>query len=192
MHLRNLTAIAAVIGGLAAAPASAAPEAFAVNKPHTQAVFSVDRQGLSKIFGMFSKVDGEFTVDQDNATASKVELVIDASSIFTGFEGRDKDLRSPNFFNVQEFPNLKFVSTKVEKTGDKTAKVTGEFTMLGVTKPVTMDVVFNGIKKAASGKDQAGFSAKGTLKRSDYGMKYAVGPVGDEVTLMVEVLGDQK
>jgi len=194
MRLNNFAAITAILLGLAAAPAAtAAPEVFAVNKPHTIVAFTVDRQGLTKMLGSFSKVDGEFTVDQDNPAASKVELVIDASSIYTGFEARDKDLRSPNFFNVQEFPQLKFVSTKVEKTGDKTAKVTGDFTMLGVTKPVTLDVTLNGIKKNPSTqKDMAGFSAHGVLKRSDFGMKYLVGPVGDEITLMVEMLGDQK
>jgi polyisoprenoid-binding protein YceI len=194
MRLSSLVTIAAIVVGLAGAPAAnAAPEAFSINKPHTIVAFTVERLGLTKMLGSFSKVDGEFSIDQNDPNASKIDLIIDTSSVYTGFEPRDKDLRSPNFFNVQEFPQMKFVSTKVEKTGDKTAKVTGDFTLLGVTKPVTLDVVLNGIKKdPKTQKDMAGFSAKGVLKRSDFGMKYLVGPIGDEVTLMVELLGDQK
>ena len=193
MRLNSLAGIAAIVVTLAAAPAASAADAFAVNKPHTIVAFSVDRLGLTKMLGSFSKVDGEFTLDRNNPTVSTVSLTIDTSSIYTGFEARDKHLKSPDFFNVQEFPNMKFVSTKVEKTGEKTAKVTGNLTLLGVTKPVTLDVVLNAIKPdARTKKDLAGFSAKGTLKRSDFGMKYLSGAIGDEVTLMVELLGDAK
>jgi polyisoprenoid-binding protein YceI len=194
MRLRSLAGITAIVGGLAAAPAAyAASELFSVNKPHTIVAFSVDRLGLTKMLGSFSKVDGEFSLDRDNPAASTVSLTIETASIYTGFEARDKHLRSPDFFNVQEFPQMKFVSTKIERTGDKTAKVTGDLTLLGVAKPVTLDVVLNGIKQdAKTQKDLAGFSAKGTLKRSDFGMKYLMGAIGDEVTLMLEVLGDQK
>ena len=193
MRLSSFAGIAAVVVTLAAAPAVAAPEAFAVNKPHTIVAFSVDRQGLTKMFGSFSKVDGEFAVDRDNPNASSASLTIDTTSIYTGFEARDKHLRSPDFFNVQEFPQMKFVSSKVERTGEKTAKVTGNLTLLGVTKPVTLDVTLNAIKEdARTKKNLAGFSARGMLKRTDFGMKYLAGPIGDEVTLIVEVLGDAK
>ena len=193
MRSSSFAGIAAVVVTLAASPAVAAPEAFAVNKPHTIVAFSVDRLGLTKMFGSFSKVDGEFTVDRDNPNASSASLTIDTTSIYTGFEARDKHLRSPDFFNVQEFPDMKFVSSKVERTGEKTAKVTGNLTLLGVTKPVTLDVTVNAIKEdARTKKNLAGFSARGMLKRTDFGMKYLAGPIGDEVTLIVEVLGDAK
>ncbi len=185
MRLSSFAGIAAVVVTLAAAPAASAADAFAVNKPHTLVAFSVERLGLTKVLGSFSKVDGEFSVDRDNPVASSASLTIDTSSIYTGFEARDKHLRSPDFFNVQEFPEMKFVSTKVERTGEKTAKVTGNLTLLGVTKPVTLDVVLNNIKQdARTKKDLAGFSAHGTLKRSDFGMKYLMGAIGDDVTLM--------
>lgn len=193
MRLGSFVFLTATVVALASPAAQAAPQAFAVNKPHTIVAFTVDRLGLTKMFGSFSKVDGEFSVDRDNPVASNVNLTIDTSSIYTGFEARDKHLRSPDFFNVQEFPQMKFVSTKVERTGDKTAKITGDLTLLGVTKPVTLDATLNAIKQdAKTQKDLAGFSARGTLKRSDFGMKYILGAVGDEVTLMIEVLGDQK
>jgi polyisoprenoid-binding protein YceI len=192
MRLRSLAGIAAVVVSLAA-PSVATAEPFAVNKPHTTVAFTVDRQGLNKIMGMFNKVDGEFIIDRDNPVASSASLTIDTASIYTGFEAQDKLLRSPDFFNVQEFPSMKFVSTKVERTGEKTAKVTGNLTMLGVSKPVTLDVVLNNIKEdARTKKSLAGFSARGTLKRSDFGMKYLVGAISDDVTLMVELLGDGK
>ena len=193
MRLSSLAGIAAVVVALAAPPAATAADTFAVNKPHTMVAFTVDRLGLNKIMGMFGKVDGEFTIDRDNPIASSASLRIDTSSIYSGFEARDKQLRSPDFFNVQEFPDMKFVSTKVERTGEKTAKVTGNLTLLGVTKPVTLDVVLNNIKQdARTKKDLAGFSAHGTLKRSDFGMKYLMGAISDDVTLMVELLGDAK
>lgn len=193
MRLSGLAGITAVVVALAAPPMAAAADTFAVNKPHTIVAFTVDRLGLTKMLGSFSKVDGEFTIDRDNPVASSASLTIDTTSIYTGFEARDKHLRSPDFFNVQEFPEMKFVSTKVERTGEKTAKVTGNLTLLGVTKPVTLDVVLNNIKTdARTKKDLAGFSAQGTLKRSDFGMKYLVGAISDDVTLMVELLGDAK
>lgn len=193
MRLTGLACFTAIAIALAASPAFAAPEQFAVDKPHTMVAFSVDRQGLTKMLGRFTKVDGEFAVDRDNPNASNVSLTIDTSSIFTGFEARDKHLRSPDFFNAQEFPQMKFVSTKVERTGEKTAKVTGNLTLLGVTKPVTLDVTLNGIKpNPRTKKDLVGFSARGSLKRSDFGMKYLMGAIGDEVSLMIELLGEAK
>ena len=192
MRLSSIAGITAVVVALAAPPAATA-DTFSVNKPHTSVAFTVDRLGLNKIMGMFGKVDGEFTIDRDNPIASSASLTIDTASIYTGFEARDKQLRSPDFFNVQEFPDMKFVSTKVERTGEKTAKVTGNLTLLGVTKPVTLDVVLNSIKQdGRTKKDLAGFSAQGTLKRSDFGMKYLAGAISDDVTLMVEILGDAK
>lgn len=185
--------IAALMISVSTPTARAAPMTFTVNKPHTIVSFSVNRQGLTEMLGRFTKVDGEFTVDRDNPTASSATLTIDTSSIFTGFEARDKHLRSPDFFNVQEFPEMKFVSTKVEHTGGDIAKLTGNLTLLGVTKPVTLDVTFNGINPhPRTKKDFAGFSARGTLKRSDFGMKYQVGPIGDEVSLRIELLGETK
>jgi len=193
MRLSNLAGITAVVVALAAPQVATAAEPFAVNKPHTIVSFTVDRLGLTKVLGAFSKVDGEFTVDRDNPAASSANLTIDTASIYTGFEARDKHLRSPDFFNVQEFPEMKFVTSKVERTGEKTAKVTGNLTLLGVTKPVTLDVTLNAIKEdARTKKNLAGFSARGTLKRSDFGMKYLVGAISDEVTLSVELLGDAK
>ena len=175
------------------APAAAAPETFTINKPHSMVIFAIDRLGLTKVWGSFTKMDGEFTVDRDNPTVSTATLIIDPASVYTGFEARDKHLRSPDFFNVQEFPQIKFVTTKVERTGDKTAKVTGDLTLLGVTKPITLDVIFNGIKENASNKKNvAGFSAHGTFKRSEFGMKYQVGPISDDIAINIELLGDTK
>ncbi|MBI3702326.1 MAG: polyisoprenoid-binding protein [Rhizobiales bacterium] len=193
MKLGYFAGVTSILVALSASPAAAAPEGFAINKPHTIVAFSVDRLGLTKMFGSFSKVDGEFSVDRDNPGSSTATLTIETASIYTGFEARDKHLRSPDFFNVQEFPTMKFESSKVERTGDKTAKVTGNLTLLGVTKPVTLDVTLNAIKEdARSKKNLAGFSVRGTLKRTDFGMKYLAGPISDDVTLIVEVLGDAK
>jgi polyisoprenoid-binding protein YceI len=188
--LVKISAIAVVLGALSV-PAIA--QTFAVDKPHTIVAFTVDRQGLTKMLGRFTRVDGEFTLDRNNPAASTVKLTIDTTSVFTGFEARDKHLRSPDFFNVQEFPQMTFVSTKVERAGESSAKISGNLTLLGVTKPVTLDATLNGIKpNPRTKKDLAGFSVRGTLKRSEFGMKYLLGPIGDDVSLRIELLGEAK
>jgi polyisoprenoid-binding protein YceI len=188
----GLIGVAATAIALSTVAASGADK-YAVDKPHTIVSFSVDRMGLTKMLGRFGQVDGEFTLDQANPATSQVTLTIDTASVATGFEARDRHLRSPDFFNAQEFPQMKFVSTKVERTGDKTAKVTGDLTMLGVTKPVTLDVTYNGtMTNPSNNKTFSGFSARGTLKRSEFGMKYLPNAIGDEVALQVELLGEKK
>lgn len=104
--------------------------------------------------------------------------------------------RSPGFFNATEFPTMSFASSKVEKTGERSARMTGNMTLLGVTKPVTLDVTFN--KKAEHPLPQynkiltAGFSMRGKLKRSEFGMKYALGGLGNEIELIIEAEGHKK
>ena len=175
------------------APAQSERIEFSINKPHTVFYFTVFRGGLTRMLGRFREVSGEFSIDPDDPGSAKVSTTIRTESIFTGFQRRDNHLRSPDFFNVKEFPEMTFTSTEVRRTGEKTAKLTGELTLLGVTKPVTFDVTFNrvGINRRSQ-KRQIGFSGVGKLNRSDFGMRYAQGFVGDEVTMYVEVLGDEK
>src|SRR5690606_15131983 len=108
-------------------------------------------------------------------------------SIATGIKQFDDHLKSADFFDVKKFPEARFVSTKVEKTGEKTGKVTGDLTLNGVTKPVTLDVTFNNKgPHPMNQKPTVGFSATGTVKRSDFGIKYALPAVTDEVQLQIE------
>ena len=170
-------------------PAVKAGEMYTLDKSHTQIKFSVNRGGWTRIAGWFEKFDGSINFDQKNVTTSSVEANIQASSINTGFARRDAHLRSPDFFNSKEFPTIKFKSTSIKQTSDKAGRMTGNLTMLGVTKPITLDVVFN--RKANHPRNNrvfSGFSAKGKLNRSDFGMSYILRAVSDEVLIEIEAL----
>jgi polyisoprenoid-binding protein YceI len=188
---RILVALAcgATMAGLA--HGAAAADRYMIDKAHTNIAFLIDHLGYSKMLGQFQTFEGEFTFDGSSVSDASVELTIDAASIDTDHEARDNDLRSPSFFNVQEFPEITFVSMSVEPTGEKSAQLTGDLTMLGVTQPLTLDVTLNNVAPSPFNPNAfiAGFSARGTLKRSAFGMKYALPAIGDEVQLIIEVEG---
>lgn len=170
-----------------------AQENFKVDVTHTNIVFLVDHLGYSKMIGRFTDFEGTFTFDEQNVGANKVSITVKTASVDTNHKGRDDHLRSADFFNAKEFPTMTFVSTRVEKTGDKVGKLHGNLTLLGVTKPLVLDVTFNKMAPhplpAYNKILTAGFSARGSLKRSDFGMRYALGGVGDEITLLIECEG---
>ena len=190
--------VAALLFGtsLALSVATARAQTFNIDPAHTTVAFLVNHLGYSNMLGRFNTVEGEFELNEGDPAASKVSVKIMTESVDTNHAKRDEHLRSPDFFNSAEFPEMTFVSTSIEKTGDNSGTVTGDLTLLGVTKAVTMDVEFN--KKAEHPLPQyngiltAGFSARGKLKRSDYGMKYALGGIGDEIELIIEAEGAKK
>jgi polyisoprenoid-binding protein YceI len=171
----------------AAAPAMAEPVAYKIDPGHTSVAFIVNHLGFSNTIGRFNTVAGELTFDQADVAKSKLSVTIDAAGVDTNHAKRDEHLRSPDFFNVKEFPKLTFKSVKIEKTGDNTGALTGDFTMLGVTKPLTLAVTFNksGVSPATK-LETVGFSARGVLKRTDFGMKYGAPYISDEIQLLIE------
>lgn len=170
------------------APAFAAPVSYKIDPAHTAVAFIVNHVGFSNVIGRFNTVDGDVTFDKDAVEKSVVNVTIDTTSVDTNHAKRDEHLRSPDFFNAKEFPKMTFKSTKIEKTGDKTGKLHGDLTMLGVTKPVVLDVTFNkdGVSPASK-LETAGFSARGTVKRTEFGMKYGAPAIGDDIQLLIEV-----
>ena len=190
-----------VLAALLAAPllACAAAENFPLDPTHTYPTFRVEHWGLSTMDGRFDKSSGKFTLDRAAKTGS-TEITIDTASVNTGDsvkgnrpQSRDDHLKSADFFNVKEFPTMTFKSTKVTWTGDLPSAVEGNLTLLGVTKPLTL--TFERFKCGSNPftkKDRCGGNAVGKFKRSDFGMKYAVGPVGDEITLNIEFEGDKE
>ncbi|MEM9825146.1 MAG: YceI family protein [Planctomycetota bacterium] len=187
--LKRMVCFAAVvIASVALIPAQSTAANYKLDDQHTSVVFAVDHFGLSFCYGMFGRYKGDFTVDMDNPSASKFAFVIDAGSLDTKVEKRDEHLRGPDFFDVKQFPEIKFVSKSVTKEG-KTLKVTGDMTMHGVTKSIVLPLVFIGEGKGPAGKDRIGFAAKTTLKRSDFGMTTYVPKLGDDVTLMLSFEG---
>lgn len=193
MRLRVIAGLIAsgiIIG--AHSPAQAA-DRFTIDPTHTNVAFLVNHLGYSNMIGRFKEIEGEFTFDEKDIAANKVKVTVKTASIDTNHEARDKHLRSPDFFNTAEFPTMTFVSTKVEKTGERSGKITGDVTLLGVTKSVTFDITFNKMAPHPLPRYNAiltsGFSARGSIKRSDFGMKYGIPGVGDEITLFIEVEG---
>jgi len=174
--------------------AVAAPENYTIDPMHTFPHFSVDHLGVSTIWGRFGKTSGKFTIDHAAKKAS-LDLSVDTASIDTGDNvrgsrprARDEHLRTADFFNVQEFPQMTYKSTNVKFSGDNPSEIDGQLTLLGVTKPVVLKVERWICKdNPNSKKPMCGGNASGAFKRSDFGMKFGIPNVGDEVKLFVEV-----
>lgn len=170
--------------------AHAQVEEYTLEKPHTQIIFSINHLGFSNSQGKFLDYSGTFTFDRGKPENSRVEAAIKTASLFMGDEKWDQHMKSDDFFNVEKFPEMTFRSTAVELLSANTANITGDLTILGVTKPVTLSATFNKAEKHAfSGKYVAGFSASAKIKRSDFGMTYGLPLLGDDVDITIEVEG---
>lgn len=187
--IRRFAATAAVLAAITfSGAAHAAPVKYDFDKAHTSISFKVNHLGFSNSIGRFMDWDGHIMFDAEKPADSSVEVKIKSPSIFMGTEAWDKHLKNADFLNVEKFPTIDFKSTKVEVTGDKTADIHGDLTILGVTKPVVLKTDMMGAgKHPMSGKETAGFSATTTIKRSDFGMNYGLPNVGDEVAINIEV-----
>ena len=169
-RISRFTAAFAIGLLVAAGQALAAPETFQFDKNHTLVGFRI-RHFLSKVEGRFRDFEGTITLDRQSPSASKVELTIQTASLDTAVENRDKDLRSPNFFDVEKFPTITFKSTKIEPRVGDTYEVTGDLTMKGVTRPVTLTVKSGGFLKL-KGVEKAGFDVTGKLDRTQFGITW--------------------
>lgn len=187
MHLRKLLT-GAVAGALLASPAFAA-DTYVIDPGHTHVMFKFERFGLSYVIGGFTDAEGTVALDQDSPEKSSVNATVQIASVDSGNPERDKHAVGEHWLNAGDFPVMTFTSNKVERTGDMTAKVTGDLTLHGVTKPLTLDVTLHKIGPDPATKRQAaGFSATGAVKRSDFGMTTALGLISDEVAITIEAL----
>jgi len=186
-------------GALALAVSStvlAAPETYKLDPHHTYPHFAVEHLGVSIYWGRFDRSSGQFTIDRA-AKKGTLELTVDTASVSTGDNQRDgrprtldEHLRSADFFNVAEFPQMTFKADSVKFNGEAPAEVSGQLTLLGVTKPLTLKVERWVCKDHPfNKKPMCGGNASGALKRTDFGMKYGVPAVGDEIRLYVEFEG---
>ena len=180
--------VLAPAGPAVADQAKAAAGAFVVDPVHSTAVFRVGHLGIAAMWGNFNEPTGSFTIDLANPSASVIDISVSAEKVDTANEGRDRHLKSPDFFNAKQFPTLSFVSKSFEKTGEGTFSVSGELTMLGVTKPVSLVLTYLGEGETRQGY-KAGFEAKLTIKRSDFGMTFGLPLVADRVRLLIQVEG---
>ena len=181
--------------GLAAYTAPARASVWEIDSAHSSTEFSVKHMMVSTAKGRFDKITGTLNLDDKNPTKSSIELTIDANTIDTHEPKRDAHLKSPDFFDVAKFPTITFKSTKIEKAGKGKYKVTGDLTMHGVTKPVTLAVDGpTAPLKNPFGSTSSGASATGKINRKDWGLTWnkpleAAGGVlvGDEVTINVDL-----
>jgi polyisoprenoid-binding protein YceI len=191
MTARPARFLAAALFALAAvvfARPAAAADTYQLDPNHMWITFKVMHGQFAESWGRFNAATGTATLDGAN---SVFNVSIKAESIDTGVQKRDDHLRSADFFNVKQFPEITFKSTKVEGSGNE-LKVTGDLTLHGVTKSVTIPLKVGGPAEFPQGVQRVGFSGQFTIKRTDYGMTTMVGPVGDEVTLVINVEATKK
>lgn len=182
------TAILAGALALAATAALAAPEKYVLDPSHSQIVFSYTHLGFSTTHGMFAGFEGEIALDRENPAASSVSVSFPATSLITGWPARFEHFMTADFFGAEENPTVGFTSTAIEVTGDKTAKITGDLTLNGVTRPVELNAVLNQAgMHPTEGKDWAGFSATATILRSDFDMGLYAPYISDEVALAISI-----
>ena len=182
--MRKILMLPAGLAMAAASPALSADK-YVFDASHSQVLFSYQHLGFSTTWGMFSGFEGTIMLDEADPSKSSVSTAFKADDIITGWEKRTAHFLSPDFF--KEAP-ISFESTKVEVTGEKTAKITGNLTMNGMTKPVVLDAELN--KQAnhpMAGKPWVGFDATTTLKRSDFGLDKFAPAISDEVAVMISV-----
>ncbi len=183
---RSLPTLAGV--ALLTVSASARADPWQIDPMHTAAQFSVRHMGISTVRGAFTKVSGSVQYDAADPTKSSIDVTIDAGSVDTRVTMRDHDLRSPNFFDVAKYPALTFKSRRVEPAGNGKLRVTGDLTIHGVTKEVTLDVEGpSEPTKDPRGNVHMGASATTQISRKDFGVNGAAMMVGDEITVTIDV-----
>lgn len=185
--LNRFVHTAAILLGLAI-PA-AAQDVYQIDAVHSQIGFKI-RHMVAKTSGRFTKFEGAIKVDTQDITKSSVEVSIDTSSINTDNEARDKHLRTPEFFDVQQFPKITFKSTAVKEVAKGKLEVTGQFTMHGMTKTITFPITSAGTMPhpMQKGKVVAGFiDGAVTINRNDFGIKIYPGMLGDEVEISLNI-----
>ncbi len=159
-----------------------------IDPNHSTAQFAVKHLGISTVRGAFTKVSGSATYDPSEASKCSLNVSIDASSVDTRVEMRDKDLRSPNFLDVQKYPTITFQSKQVKSAGAGKLLITGDLTIHGTTKEVTLNVDGPSAPiKDPWGNQRIGASATTTINRMDYGVKADPGMVGDDIAITVDV-----
>ena len=190
--MKRLSLIALLSAGLsvfAAAGAHAAAEQYDIDASHSGVVFGWNHFGFSNPSARFDRIEGSVLLDKTDLTKSSISVTLPLESLHTGVAKLDDELKGPNFFDAALYPTITFKSTKVEKTGENRLSITGDLTVHGVTKPVTLDAKVNrigifeipGVVKAQA----AGFDATTVIKRSDFGVTKYVPYVSDEIPVRI-------
>lgn len=189
MHRSRLFLALASLAALSwiQSPSASGPEAETakVDAWHSSVLFRVRIFNSSNFYGRFNKVSGEI-VTREGGVGS-LDVSVDAASVDTSIPARNKHLKSPDFFNVKQFPTIGFQSEKVKSLGENRYEAEGTFSMHGVSRPLTVTFTRIGHGKGKNGEARTGFEGSFTIKRSDFGMKFMVGPLSDEVTMIISL-----
>jgi len=190
MRTKGILRIAAVAAAWPALGA-AEPARYELDPAHTTIAFLVEHIGYARTLGQFLRASGGYTFDAETGMLSAVNVTVETDSVDTHHEARDRHLRSGDFLNAEEHPSMTFTADGARQTGERTYVVAGELTLLGTTRPLTLEATLNKSAPYPIG-DRAevmGVSARGTLKRSEFGMTYGVADnlVGDAVEILIEI-----
>lgn len=173
---------------LSSAGLTARADTFKIDPVHSSIAFSVKHLGVTEFYGRFNDISGQVVFDKADPAKNSVEVTIPVESIDTHDEKRDQHLKSPDFFNAKQFPAIVFKSKSVETDGDN-YKATGDLTLHGVTKPLTLEIKRGPDGKGMEGEIRGGGATRFKIKRSDFGMDFMQGPLGDEVTVLLSLEG---
>ena len=182
------TALFAAALALTATAALAEPAKYTLDSSHSQVLFSYDHLGFSTTYNLFSGFEGEIMFDEEEPANSSVNVTIPVMSLFTGWEKRFDHFMGDDFFGASEGDLISFTSTSIEVTGDDEAEITGDLTINGITKSVTLDTEMNksGMHPMA-GKEWIGFDAETTILRSDFGLGKFAPNISDELDVEISI-----
>ncbi|WP_108260319.1 YceI family protein [Mangrovicoccus ximenensis] len=172
----------------AAATGAMAAETYTVDTTHAQIVYNYNHLGFSTTYGMFSDITGEIQFDEADPAASSVSVTFPVASLFTGDDERTTHFKTDDFFGAEANPEATFTSTAIEVTGENTANITGDLTLNGITKPVTLETTMTQMgEHPMAGKPWIGFNASTTIIRSDFDMGMFAPYVSDEVEVFISI-----
>lgn len=189
--MRSLTrtlAVAAGLAGLSAVPQARAADTFQVDTVHSSVVFRVKHMNTSYAWGRFNDITGTFNLDP---AAGSLNFTVKADSVDTANAKRDQHLKGPDFFNAVQYPKVTFVSKSVAKSGNN-YEVSGDLTLHGKTKPISIVVTPTGAGRGPTGAPIAGIDTNFTIKQSDFGITKMAAAIGDEVWVNVSIEGVKK
>jgi polyisoprenoid-binding protein YceI len=193
MIFRRFIPAIAFVTAFALSNAALAAETYVFDKDHTEIRFSWTHMGINRMSGMMLDFDGALNFDAAAPENSNLRFTGKVNSLWTHVKALDDHLQGPDFFDAGKHPEISFTTTKVEKTGDKTGKITGDLTIKGVTKPVTLDAELNfmGLHPYFK-KPTLGFQAKTTIKRSEFKVDSGIPFVSDEIEIAISTEMNQR
>ena len=184
MRVRRLSILTMLCVSVAA---QAAPETYQLEKTHVDLLFGINHAGFSQKHGSFRELDATLVYDAQKPEGSEVKVTVKTDSLDTAFPARDKDVKGPMFLDTAKYPEMSFNSSRVTRSGEKTLRVEGNLTLHGVTRPLVLEATLNQLGPNPFDKrPTVGFSATGTLKRSDFGIATYIPVIGDVVTITID------